>query len=346
MLLRLPPELVTLVLEHLWTEEDWTHEDAKAQGDLARCCRVSKALCALAQPILWRHVYLKFRFDKATQARALNAEPVKLELAAYARTVAIARAPTTPIAISLASRFGSASRISVTLVNAPEEEDIDLQDFSSVHNLYSLYLPSSVVRVARALLLRSLVVLELADVTLDPPGLLSSLTPVQLPSLRALLLLDGGGRNPSLFSPALLAQLDCVQAEVTSTYEPPADNRTPTLFLVNDENLGAFPAYLGWSAERAAKVRHLCGFDLGTPYDSYLEYFVDMFSQIPNLKTLWLPMSLESCGRETSPSPIESLLALCQEKSVSVHWDRDYRDYAASRTFWEYAKGLKTKGEV
>ncbi|BGP46789.1 hypothetical protein JCM10450v2_002637 [Rhodotorula kratochvilovae] len=287
MLLRLPPELVTLVLEHLWTEEDWTREDRQGQCDLARCCRVSKALCTLAQPVLWRHVYLDIGRRSAIKRRAVDPEHIKPGLAVHARTLAVSQAPTAESAATLASRH------------------FDLQQLSYMHNLHSLYLPDRFV----------LVVLELVDVVFDPPDLLSSLTP-----------------------------LDCVQAEVASSYDPPQDARTPTLFLADDEHLD-FAMSLEWSAARVAKVRHLGCFDLGMTDTFTLSYLIKMLRQTPNLKTLWLPKTLQSCSNETSASLARRLLALCQERRVLIFWIGGDAGYYVNRRFWEYAKELKARGE-
>ncbi|BGP38687.1 hypothetical protein JCM10449v2_002622 [Rhodotorula kratochvilovae] len=325
MLLRLPPELVTLVLEHLWTEEDWTREDRQGQCDLARCCRVSKALCTLAQPVLWRHVYLDIGRRSAIKRRAVDPEHIKPGLAVHARTLAVSQAPTAESAATLASRH------------------FDLQQLSYMHNLHSLYLPDRFVCAPPTLLLDRLVVLELVDVVFDPPDLLSSLTPVHLPSLRALLLLNRGN-STRVLNPALLAQLDCVQAEVASSYDPPQDARTPTLFLADDEHLD-FAMSLEWSAARVAKVRHLGCFDLGMTDTFTLSYLIKMLRQTPNLKTLWLPKTLQSCSNETSASLARRLLALCQERRVLIFWIGGDAGYYVNRRFWEYAKELKARGE-
>ncbi|GAA6050912.1 hypothetical protein JCM3770_002532 [Rhodotorula araucariae] len=228
---------------------------------------------------------------------------------------------------------------------------IDLQQWDAIHNLHWFHVSRSVLRATSPFCLDNLVRLGLVDVILDPPDLLATLTPAHLPSLRALLVLDSDGIIPSLLNPALLSQLECVQVEVTGRYEPPEDNGTPTLFFVYQDLLGASPANLGWSATRAAKVRHLRCIQLGDVEESGPTAFADAFHQLPNLKTLWLPHELFPdellpSSTETSASSAESVLALCRQRSVSVHWVRDMPEYSIVRGFWDYAKKRKAKGEV
>ncbi|GAA5820794.1 hypothetical protein JCM3770_000996 [Rhodotorula araucariae] len=260
---------------------DWSQRDWAGQRDLARCCRVSKALCALAQPVLWRHVYVPCHL----------APPVfKPELAALTRTLVITLGPDQGQVNFNASEFSPADRIAVWLVYFT--------------NLHWFHVSRFVFRATSPFCLNNLVRLELVHVILDPPDLLATLTPAHLLSLRAFLVLDGDGIIPSLLNPALLSQLECVQVEVTGRYQPPEDNGTPTLFFVYPDLLGASPANLA-------------------PPDELL------------------PSSTE-----TSASYAESVVALCRQRSVSVHWVRDMPQYSIVPGFWDYAKELKAKGEV
>ena len=77
-----------------------------------------------------------------------------------------------------------------------------------------------------------------------------------------------------------------------------------------------------------------------------LSLLIKMLRQTPNLKTLWLPKTLQSCSNETSASLTRRLLALCEERRVMIFWVGGDAGYYVNRRFWEYAKELKARGEV
>ncbi|BGP46887.1 hypothetical protein JCM10450v2_002738 [Rhodotorula kratochvilovae] len=320
MLLRLPPELVTLILEHLWTEQDWMRKGRKGEGDLSRCCRVSKALCALAQPVLLQHVDIS--------------DPViKPELVTHTRTLSLRASEDHLLFVApMAPHLSSVARVTLELCAAQAPGSpvprVDLRALQCISGLHALRVFDRVLLGSAPLRLDNLVVLELTNVTFEPASLLANLSPQHLPSLRALFLMVAP--NNLVVNPALLSQLDCIQTDCEGWCAVPDGSRTPALLTVFEVT-----AVFKLNAIQASQVRHL-RFMGRMSNDHDTRYLPDVIRKFANLQSVWLRDESHRRARRRAR----------RDWSMD-EWDVDFaRPWAIDHDFWEYAKGLKAKGEV
>ncbi|BGP46849.1 hypothetical protein JCM10450v2_002699 [Rhodotorula kratochvilovae] len=307
MLLDLPPELVTLVLQHA---------DGKS---LAECCRVSKAMCSYAQPILWHDVNIKWTDES---------DPlIKPELLAHTRTLSL-EAPEDYMSLvaPIVPYLSSMARVTLALYNDESPGSplphVDLRTLECISGLHTLPVFDRVLLGSAPLRLNNLVVLELADTTFKPASLLVNLSPQHLPCLRALLLMHAP--DNVILNPALLSQLDCIQTDCEGWYAVPNGINTPALFAVESVLDEERTAVFQFTPSQAAKVRHIRF--MGGWQDDFDDphYLRNVVKKLVNLQSVWL---LDESPRAAY---FKSFLDLCQRRGVSLHW----------------TSGLKAKGEV
>ncbi|BGP46869.1 hypothetical protein JCM10450v2_002720 [Rhodotorula kratochvilovae] len=323
MLLDLPPELVTLVLEHA---------DGKS---LAKCCRVSKVMCSYAQPVLWHDIDIRWTDES---------DPlIKPELLAHTRTFSL-EAPEDHLyfIMPIAPHLSSAARVTLELYNpqlpGSPVPRVDLRALQCISGLRSLRVFDRVLLGSAPLRLNNLVVLELADTTFEPASLLANLSPRHLPSLRALFLMNAPSNL--VLNSALLSQLDCIQTDCQGVDAVPHGNNTPALLTV-ETNLELYKmAVFRFTPLQAAKVRHVRF--MGGSRDAFddTRYLRKVVKKLVNLQSVWMPDASHRTAH------FRSFLDLCRRRRVSVHWTSFVEDWSVDDGFWEYAKGLKAKGKV
>ncbi|GAA5896799.1 hypothetical protein JCM6882_005039 [Rhodosporidiobolus microsporus] len=357
----LPPELVRDILELLAPEDAYANDYRQAQDQLRRCCLVSQAFRALAQPLLWRAVHIASTEGSAAFQAAVAAESA---LSTHVRTVKVRSKPSESDTglVEVVRRLPRVMDLKV-VVFSPDEINWnrgELPDFSGHKALQHLTLSGFTISTLSSHPPPSLVTLSLdiSGIRLEP--LAQLLSPSTTPALRAVYFgtipLSPGvmPRAPFLLEPALTRRLDVVHVSSFSLDFLLLDFTQPTPILTAEDPLNALVERRIVTGAEYLRLEHPGILEewetLNEDYTEALCQSFDGLAQAISTSSVLRAVSLPPSFLPSSSMPERirlrwhGVVQALWEKEVDFVWRAEGEADGVDRRFWRYLQKKKGRG--